>query len=478
MRRVLPMLLVLVCGAVAAALLYRLIQMPVGDGSQSLTVRPHRPEKTESAPQVGGTVDFVSGAVEFRPADGEWKRASIGQGLQAGDAVEVVGDGRAAIRFADGNSVRLDRDTLAEISQLEDSSVTVAAVKGRVYAYAGSARQSLRLTTGVQEYQGDGDGIHTYLATVGEENSVAVFEGNVAVKDVLGAEQTAFVEAGNQLQVVISAENGPSGKTQKLDPKSLNKDEFVKWNLEWDKEISAADSVTQQKEAPGTATELAEKNSSASGRGLFADSGNAPLTITLSGKPTADGVYLAWTVQGTSPPNGFKLLKSREAYPVYPGSDFVYLTNGDDRDYVWPLLDGETYHIRACAYLGDGTCGNYSNDVSVTAPKKTVSAAPKTETAADSGVKRLALSSAGGRLVRWTVEGQSPSGFKVVWSKSPGPTYPTRDADQYLYFADPLRRTAEINAFNGAGKYYVRVCEYLGGTCGLYSNEIIVDLGD
>jgi hypothetical protein len=29
---------------------------------------------------------------------------------------------------------------------------------------------------------------------------------------------------------------------------------------------------------------------------------------------------------------------------------------------------------------------------------------------------------------------------------------------------------------NGAGTYYVRVCEYVGGACGVYSNELTVSM--
>lgn len=81
-----------------------------------------------------------------------------------------------------------------------------------------------------------------------------------------------------------------------------------------------------------------------------------------------------------------------------------------------------------------------------------------------------------GSKVKWSAVGYSKSGFKVVWSKNPNPTYPTRDSDKYVYLSDPMANNTVLEAFNGTGVYYVRVCEYLGNSCGVYSNEITVSL--
>ncbi len=81
-----------------------------------------------------------------------------------------------------------------------------------------------------------------------------------------------------------------------------------------------------------------------------------------------------------------------------------------------------------------------------------------------------------GNSITWTVDGYSPKGFKVVWSKNEHPAYPTRDGDKYHYFSNPNQRADTLSAFDGSGIYYVRVCEYLGGKCGVYSNEINVEL--
>lgn len=97
----------------------------------------------------------------------------------------------------------------------------------------------------------------------------------------------------------------------------------------------------------------------------------------------------------------------------------------------------------------------------------------KKETA--SVVRSIALRSEGNKVF-WKVDGKSGMGFKLVWSQTPTPVYPLRENDQYQYFDSPEAGMAELKAFAGEGIYYVRVCEYLGGSCGVYSNELKIAL--
>jgi len=81
-----------------------------------------------------------------------------------------------------------------------------------------------------------------------------------------------------------------------------------------------------------------------------------------------------------------------------------------------------------------------------------------------------------GKVVRWSEVGTAPQGFKVVWSKVEGATYPPRSIDRAWYFSEPHADQAELHAFDGSGTYYVRVCEYSNGACGVYSNQVQVQL--
>jgi peptidoglycan hydrolase-like protein with peptidoglycan-binding domain len=99
----------------------------------------------------------------------------------------------------------------------------------------------------------------------------------------------------------------------------------------------------------------------------------------------------------------------------------------------------------------------------------------KQEAESSGKVSSIALSVTNG-VAHWSVNGFSANGFKVVWSKNAGPTYPTREGDQYQYFSESSRTESDpLSAFNGSGTYHVRVCEYVG-VCGVYSNEVEVTL--
>ena len=95
------------------------------------------------------------------------------------------------------------------------------------------------------------------------------------------------------------------------------------------------------------------------------DSAASTGTISLSASKTDNGVTLNWSLAGMESDRGFKVVWSKDVNPVYPGSDYHYLSDDDSRsDTISELTTGNTYHFRVCEYLG-GKCGVYSNDVSV-----------------------------------------------------------------------------------------------------------------
>lgn len=190
------------------------------------------------------------------------------------------------------------------------------------------------------------------------------------------------------------------------------------------------------------------------------------------------GGNVSWLTNGTSA-QGYKLVWSKTSGPTYPsreGDLYVYYSDPSTTTGKVTAFDGDgAYFVRVCEYLG-GACGVYSNEISLNlvSEKKVEKPAEDKETPA-SDVSSITASGSGS-TVTWSVDGYSEKGFKVVWSKTSGPTYPTRSSDRYQYFSDPTLRAATLDAFDGEGTYFVRVCEYLGGACGIYSNEIQVDL--
>jgi hypothetical protein len=201
-------------------------------------------------------------------------------------------------------------------------------------------------------------------------------------------------------------------------------------------------------------------------------------SITLTAVNISTGA-VEWAPSSVSA-QGFKVVWSKNENPTYPcreGDEYHYYSNSDARkDTVTAFNGSGAYYVRVCEYLG-GKCGTYSNQVKVElgmAPEAISESAPTANTATQ--VKSISLSKLTGNGVQWVIDGFSVQGFKVVWSKNQNPTYPNRDGDMYHYFSDPTSKSDVLQAFNGAGIYYVRVCEYLGGICGIYSNQVEVNL--
>ncbi|MEI7452550.1 MAG: hypothetical protein WCK37_05130 [Candidatus Falkowbacteria bacterium] len=87
----------------------------------------------------------------------------------------------------------------------------------------------------------------------------------------------------------------------------------------------------------------------------------------------------------------------------------------------------------------------------------------------------LATATVNGNSVNfsWSLQNMTSSmGFKVVKADHENPVYP---GDDYHYLSD-ANVTSDTWSDLGAGTYYFRVCEYLGGKCGVYSQNLKVEI--
>jgi len=194
--------------------------------------------------------------------------------------------------------------------------------------------------------------------------------------------------------------------------------------------------------------------------------------ITLSGFAGIKA-SISWDTHGYST-NGFKVVWSKNEGPTYPtreGDKYHYYSNPKTASDKLEVFDGAgNYYIRVCENLGE-KCGVYSNEISLyISGEETIEETEITEANVKIKLERV------GEKIHWVTTGQSPLGFKVVWSLNENPIYPTRPGDEYHYYSDPGHDSDKLKAFSGTGVYYARVCEYLGGKCGVYSNEIAVEL--
>lgn len=201
------------------------------------------------------------------------------------------------------------------------------------------------------------------------------------------------------------------------------------------------------------------------------NSSSRSIVLTYKG-----GSAFSWTDNEVSP-LGYKLVWSKKAHPEYPtrsGDTYRYYGESSMKSgSINKSLSG-TYYVRVCEYLG-GDCGVYSNEISVSfegddSDDETKYEEEKEETSSESGT--ITLSYEGDQEFSWTDSGYSKSGYKLVYSKNKNPEYPTRSGDTYIYYDNGSTKEGRIKSSLSSGTYYVRVCEYLGGKCGTYSNQV------
>ncbi len=104
--------------------------------------------------------------------------------------------------------------------------------------------------------------------------------------------------------------------------------------------------------------------------------------------------------------------------------------------------------------------------------KENVSPAKNDEPAKDAPSGSLTLTHSGGGNFSWTLSGNAPKGYKLVWSTGQNPTYPGSES---IYFSSPDIKSGSIGS-KVSGERYVRACIYTGDNCIGYSNQIKVNL--
>lgn len=183
-------------------------------------------------------------------------------------------------------------------------------------------------------------------------------------------------------------------------------------------------------------------------------------SIVLTGAWNKTKANLNWSLKNMTSSQGFKVVIASHENPVYPGDEYHYLTGSGARSDYWSSLKPGTYYFRVCEYLG-GKCGVYSNNVKLIVPETTV-------TSSGSITLTGSVDEDGAADLNWSLKDMTSSmGFKVVVSDQENPVYP---GNEYHYFSDSSVRSDSWG--NLSGTKYFRVCEYLGGKCGVYSNNL------
>lgn len=411
----------------------------------------------------GAAITSIDGTVEVNTSDG-WTAASSGTNLSQGDQIRTAANSRAVVTLDEGSAVRLDASSVVAFTTLNVGDVTIDNLSGRVYTrVVPSESRTFVVTVDTAPYRAMGTAYMTLNES--KKKGVEVYESTVTTKDSSGADQE--VKQGE----AFYSEDGDSSsedKITKLDVDKLKENTFLKWNKQQDEkteEFAKKLGVLTDIDKPSTNKDDEEKEESSESESPSTSEPTPTTGISAWGTKTDSGIKVSWSVSGVNTDKGFKVsYSSTDTTPSYGENSAQYVAAGSSSVKLG-LKDGKTWHIRVCAYRGDGKCDSYSNTVSVTAPY-----------VEQAKVTRGTMSvSRNGNTLSWSYTGKAIYGYKVVWNTSGEPTYPTSgEQSGAKYLSSKYSSSLNLaEVISKPGQYYVRVCAYTNGT----QPEACVDYG-
>jgi hypothetical protein len=444
---------------VAGVVFYGTSRLPQTDPQATATATP-----TQNL-VLGAVLSYREGGVQYRNEGGDWRVAEDGLSLKQGDTVRIIGSGRAIVTLDDGSAARLNGDSVLVLEQLLASDIRLRNDSGELYTRVVPMNRQFSVVAGSSTYTSLGTAYKTI--NTADVKGVEVYQSKVKYSGS-GKE----VEVGEGLRYLVeNASDATKVKTlQSLNVAEMSQNEFILWNkskdleaAEFREKLGVLQEVQVTSSPKQTATPTPKVSAIATPKTVSPANG-----ITLSAVKSEKGITLSWKVVGTDVSKGFKVVMSESANPTYPENSAKFV-EAKSRSTVWDVKDGKAYNFRVCAYTGDG-CSTYSNNVKVTAPL-----VKKENNSPVSQVSAINLSLAGGASIQWSTQGSAAYGFKVVYSRNTSPVYPPQSDDRSEYYGSGSSQ-ASLTPFEGSGRYYIRVCEYLEGTCGTYSNQVEIDL--
>lgn len=180
--------------------------------------------------------------------------------------------------------------------------------------------------------------------------------------------------------------------------------------------------------------------------------------ITLSAAVKTDTVELKWTLsKELNPVEGFKTIISQNKNPAYPGSSYHSFTSNERSD-SWKKLTPGTYYFRVCL-LKNNTCEKYSDNAKVAVSEISNSSITLTGAKGDGLIN-----------LYWETDSVPiTKGYKIIFSDEPNVTFP--GLGHHLNTSNDAGSDVWDNLQSGK-TYYFRVCQNLGSSCGVYSNEV------
>ncbi len=201
---------------------------------------------------------------------------------------------------------------------------------------------------------------------------------------------------------------------------------------------------------------------------------NTPTYIDMNFEAElVDGdVVMSWDKYAPAGFTYYKVIRSAtNENPVYP--DDGYITFSTDPNFLTytdtELPSGKLYY-RVCSIVSPDRFCSEVVEIERGGVDDT------DDDSAEDLIIVLEISEEDGSLfLSWEADGDFPLGFKIAKSKThEAPTYPVMEGDEYVYLSEPsVREYLDADVAQGE-TYHYRVCKYLDGVCGTYSNAVSV----
>ncbi len=188
--------------------------------------------------------------------------------------------------------------------------------------------------------------------------------------------------------------------------------------------------------------------------------------IDLKAKVIDNSVELFWNVNRFSKDNnGFRILMSEDSKPNLTNSIIKIIDSKNTNSFLWKNLQrGKTYYFVVCEYLGNNTCGVFSNIIStyIQDLDKSVN---------NGSIKIKAFYTWGKIHINWKVEGlQDFDNFVTLLDEKPNLKYPNEKfhlIDKQTFYDSWTVEADKV--------YFIKVCALKNNSCILYSKELKVD---
>ncbi len=404
-------------------------------------------QEVEEIEAIDVKVSLQEGTLEIKNEE-EWEEVTAETEIKTGDMLRTVGaTSRSVITFEDGSELRLDANSEVEMQNLTASRLIIKHTAGYTYnRVVPSETLTYVVISDDAQYEAAGTAFRT-VAT-GDEQAVEVYQSSIIETGI-----NKTVKEGEKLIVKSKVDPSKDGKVEKLDIEQVKSDAFLQWNRELDLQNESF------------------KNS----LGFLSDVTAPEITIntadgaTILLEPNATEGTIEFT--GTTERGAKVTVQSKSQGGSAPVEAMVDANGGFTTPVITAPLGSATFEFIAKDRAGNKTTKN----VRVTFQRKSQVVSN------GSGISLSGDINTGDNKVKlqWVASGttKTPDGVKIVYGKSENPVLGGQET-QSIYAEKGSSQSIELSDSDSGKTYYFKVCIYdkASGTCGLYSNQVKLDI--